>query len=630
MPVSGHSIWHPMVFWVNNMMRQIFEFPANMDITFQLFIDKVHPEDLAALKAAMQRALAGEKNVSVEYRIMLPDGSLRWIHSRGGLYLCNEGSTSCLMGASVDITERKSREQSLARQLRFEALFAEISTSMANFMLPADLDSQIEYALGRITDYFDGDRCGLIEVDLEKRKTRITHAFYLDGMERVPPDTDLVALFPWSVKQVTEGCCFFYSDLDELPPEADVDRRSWLATGVISALHVPLRVNDTVSYLILVQSLTKQLSWEKETMARLQIIGKVFTNAIYKKRVEEELRHSCNEIAKLKEKLEVEADYLRAEVRASRPTVTIIGQSDPIRKVLSLVEQVAPTSSTVLVCGETGTGKELVAQAIHNHSSRRDRLMVKVNCASLPSPLVESELFGREKGAYTGALTRQIGRFELANGSTLFLDEISEMSFELQAKLLRVLQEGEFERLGSPTTIKVDVRVIAATNSNLLAEVAAGRFRNDLYYRLNVFPIVVPPLRERQDDIPMLVWEFVREFNEKMGKKIRKIADKDITLLQSYSWPGNIRELRNVLEYAVIISTGDELKVKLPENSGDGGSLRVTIAEMERRHIHDILRQTNWRIKGDGGAAKILGMNPSTLYFRMKKLGIASQRAHDD
>jgi transcriptional regulator with GAF, ATPase, and Fis domain len=297
--------------------------------------------------------------------------------------------------------------------------------------------------------------------------------------------------------------------------------------------------------------------------------------------------------------------------------------------VLAMVEQVAPTSSTVLVNGETGTGKELIALAIHKHSPRRDRLMVKVNCASLPPSLVESELFGRERGAYTGALTRQIGRFELADNSTLFLDEISELSLELQTKLLRVLQEGEFERLGSPRTIKVNVRLIAATNRNLLQEVSSGRFREDLFYRLNVFPITIPPLRERLDDIPLLVWEFVRELNEKMGKRISRISKKEMSSLQAYPWPGNIRELRNVIEHAAIISTTDELKVKLPENSSRTMSPRLTLEEMERRYIADVIRQTGWRIKGDGGAAQILGMNPATLYSRMKKLDISSRHEKD-
>jgi transcriptional regulator with GAF, ATPase, and Fis domain len=289
---------------------------------------------------------------------------------------------------------------------------------------------------------------------------------------------------------------------------------------------------------------------------------------------------------------------------------------------MTQVEQVAPTDTTVLICGETGTGKELIAQAIHDTSLYRDKVMVKVNCASLPASLVESELFGREKGAYTGALTRQIGRFELADGSTIFLDEIAELPLELQAKLLRVLQENTFERLGSPKTIKVQVRVIAATNRNIFEEVKNGNFREDLYYRLNVFPITVPPLRDRIDDLPMLVWAFVHEFCEKMGKQVSKIAKRDMEALQQYSWPGNIRELRNIIEHAVIVSSGGVLQVNLPKDLGRDVSWRRSLEEVESQHILNVLRHTGGRIKGEGGAARILNMIPSTLNSRMKKLGI--------
>ncbi len=630
---AGAGLWSlylaTNVFWINTTTRELFEFPDDTEITYELFTDKVYPEDLPAVKQAMHRMLEGERNVSTEYRIVLPDGLIRWIHARGGLYSFAGDNPSFLMGALADITERKKNEQVAARKLRFEALLSEISATFARFMLPADVDSQIERALGRIMDYFGGDQCALIAVYLEKRKTNISHAFFGEGLERVPPDTDLVSMFPWAFNNVVEGRCYCFADLDELPPEADVDRRSWMSMKVKSGLHVPLPVEDKVPYLIIVESHTSSMSWSQETLNRLQILGEVFTNAIYKKRVEQELRKSYDEVAKLKDKLEVEADYLRAEVRAFRSHDEIIGQSEPLKEVLALVEQVAPTFSTVLVCGETGTGKELIANAVHNNSPRRDKLMVKVNCASLPPSLIETELFGREKGAYTGALTSQMGRFELANGSSIFLDEISELSLELQSKLLRVLQEGEFERVGSPRTIKVNVRVIAATNRTLLEEVRKGKFREDLYYRLNVFPIVVPPLRERREDIPMLVWEFVREFNEKMGKRFNKIAIREMTSLQAYPWPRNVRELRNVIEHAVIVSTGHELKVRLPESICEDPSSRITLEEIERRYIEDILRQTGWRIKGEGGAARILGMNPSTLYSRMKKLEISFQREND-
>jgi transcriptional regulator with GAF, ATPase, and Fis domain len=276
----------------------------------------------------------------------------------------------------------------------------------------------------------------------------------------------------------------------------------------------------------------------------------------------------------------------------------------------------------VLVRGETGSGKELVAQAIHRQSPRRSQLMIKVNCAALPSGLVESELFGREKGAYTGAMTRQIGRFEVADGSTLFLDEIGELSLEVQAKLLRVLETGEFERLGSPKTIKVDVRVIAATHRDLAEDIRKGRFREDLYYRLNVFPIRVPPLRERAEDIPLLVWTFLGELSSRMGKKITQVPRKTMEALQRHPWPGNVRELRNVIEHGAILTTGDTLRVPLLDDVVPVGAPTPTLADSERELILRALEGTRWRIKGPKGAAAALGLNPSTLYSRMKKLGI--------
>ncbi|MBN1142023.1 MAG: sigma 54-interacting transcriptional regulator [Deltaproteobacteria bacterium] len=341
-----------------------------------------------------------------------------------------------------------------------------------------------------------------------------------------------------------------------------------------------------------------------------------------RKLMEQRLQEQFQEIQKLRERLEQENTYLRQEVSLDRERHGFLSDSDCMRAVISHVEQVAGTDSTVLVQGETGTGKELVAQSIHRLSKRGSHLMVKVNCAALPSALVESELFGREKGAFTGALNRQVGRFELAHGSTLFLDEISEMPLETQAKLLRVLQEGEFERLGSARTIKVDVRIIAATNRNLLEEVGKGHFRRDLFYRLNVFPIHIPPLREHPEDVPQLVWGFVNEFGQRMGKKISRIAGRDMEWLKAYSWPGNIRELRNVIEHAMIVSKGDTLELQQPSNVLPQQTSPVTLEEMERQHILATLKTTQGRIKGRGGAAERLGIKPSTLYSRMRKLGV--------
>ena len=282
----------------------------------------------------------------------------------------------------------------------------------------------------------------------------------------------------------------------------------------------------------------------------------------------------------------------------------------------------APTSATVLLLGETGTGKELIATAIHEQSSRRARTMVRVNCAAIPVALIESELFGREKGAYTGALARQAGRFELANGSTIFLDEIGELTADVQVKLLRVLQEKQIDRLGGSRSIDLDLRVIAATNRDLDQAVADGTFREDLYYRLNVFAIRVPPLRERAEDIPTLVWAFVDEFSKTMGKRLESISKEHMAALQRYPWPGNIRELRNVVERAVIVSTGPRLAIEPPGARAGRRQSSTQLADVEREHIRSVLQKTGWRIRGHGGAAELLDLKPSTLEGRMEKLGL--------
>ena len=348
-----------------------------------------------------------------------------------------------------------------------------------------------------------------------------------------------------------------------------------------------------------------------------------------RKETQRSLQKAYEEIKQLKDRLEAENIYLRESVASKNVYEHIIGQSPALKQVLSRVDQVASTDAVVLITGETGTGKELVAEAIHNQSKRKDRLLVKVNCASLPSALMENELFGREKGAYTGALAKQIGRFELADHSTLFLDEITELPLDVQAKLLRVLQNGEFERLGSPRTIRVDVRLIAATNRDIFTEVQKGTFRKDLYYRLNVFPIEVPPLRERSEDIPLLVDAFVRELSAKMGKRIRIIPKRSMEALQRHEWPGNIRELRNVIEHGVIISSGNTLSLPLPQGLADASSKAVTLADAEQQHILGVLKTTGWRIKGPRGAAEVLGIKPSNLYGKMKRLGIPTHREKD-
>jgi formate hydrogenlyase transcriptional activator len=310
----------------------------------------------------------------------------------------------------------------------------------------------------------------------------------------------------------------------------------------------------------------------------------------------------------------------------------LVGQSAGLAALLNGVETVAPTDSTVLILGETGTGKELIARAIHNLSPRRDRAFVRTSCASIPGGLLESELFGREKGAYTGAVTREIGRIELANGGTLFLDEIGEIPLELQSKLLSVLQRQEFERLGSARTIQVDFRLLAATNRDLAHMVKEGRFRSDLYYRLNVFPLTVPPLRSRADDIPILVWHFVRRYAARMNRSIDTILSQDMATMVEYSWPGNVRELQNFVERSVILSLGTVLRPPLQElkSSAKNAAAKVrTLADAEREVIQEALRATDWVIGGENGAAARLGVKRTTLLYKMRRLGVARPKPYE-
>ncbi|CAB1080425.1 Sigma-54 dependent transcriptional regulator clustered with pyruvate formate-lyase [Olavius algarvensis Delta 1 endosymbiont] len=370
------------------------------------------------------------------------------------------------------------------------------------------------------------------------------------------------------------------------------------------------------------------ISWHRDIKFPIKLgsgkklLGGIAIDITELKLNQQKLQDAYNEIEQLKQKLEEENLYLREEVELRHRHEEIIGDCAPVMEMLSRAEQVAETNSTVLILGETGTGKELLARSIHKLSLRNNRQMIKVNCAALPATLIESELFGRERGAYTGAMTRQLGRFEIADGSTIFLDEIGELPLDMQAKFLRVLQEGQFERLGKAETISVNVRIIASTNRDLAKAVSEGRFREDLYYRLNVFPITVPPLRDRIEDIPLLIWAFVKDFEKSMGKTIMKIPQKSIDTLQRYPWPGNIRQLRNVVENAMIISQEKILNLMPPVDPSLNSPESLELEAVERFHIVSVLEKTSWRVSGEKGAAKILALKPTTLESRMKKLGI--------
>ena len=407
-----------------------------------------------------------------------------------------------------------------------------------------------------------------------------------------------------------------------------MDRASWASLATQSSLTVPIFSGGTVNHVIAIATVSEERDWPVEYVPRLRVLGEMMATALVRAHTFESLRTAHDELKRLRDRLERENVYLREEVASGTGSDLVEGSSPAIRRVLELAAQVAPTTSTVLLLGETGTGKERFAAYIHQASPRRGHHMVRVNCSAIPSSLIESELFGREKGAYTGALSKQIGRFELAHGSTIFLDEIGDLPLDVQVKLLTVLQERTIERLGSPTRINVNVRIIAATNRDLEAAVRQGTFRSDLYYRLNVFPIVVPPLRERREGIPALVETLVEELGVQMRKRFTAVDPSSIEALARYDWPGNVRELRNVLERAMILASGSTLTVAPPQSAFNAPPSTKTeeasgdLRNLERVHILRVLEATGWRIRGKNAAADVLGLKPTTLEARMAKLGI--------
>jgi len=511
----------------------------------------------------------------------------------------------------------------LEERLRFEALLADLSAQFVH--VPGDqLDGLIEDAQRRIVQALGLDRSTLLQRADTEDDMVVTHAWAVPELSAKP---GLFAKrdFPWVHQTLLRGGIVRFATLEELPADAARDKESFRKIQQKSRVIFPLAATGRVFGALSFGTLTTEREWPDGLVQRLQLMADIFANALARQRSEQTLQRALADVTRLKQQLEAENAYLRDAVQA-QPT-DIVGTSPALKRVLSQVDHVAPTDASVLLLGETGTGKELLAHLLHRRSRRHDRTMVKLNCAALPPTLIEAELFGREKGAYTGALTRQAGRFELAHGSTIFLDEIAELPVELQVKLLRVLEDGQLERIGSTKTLTVDVRVIAATNRDLAALVAHGKFREDLYYRLNVFPIAVPPLRERGEDIPLLVWTFAKQFGQALGKPVERIPQATMDALRAYPWPGNIRELRNVLERAVILSDRSTLQVPVGSAAGPGAvAPPTTLAANERGQILAALDQTGWRIRGPAGAAALLGLKPTTLESRIKKLGLQRPR----
>jgi formate hydrogenlyase transcriptional activator len=541
-----------------------------------------------------------------------------------------EGQTIGAVITFIDITERKQTEEALRRSEEQNRTLLQINNAIITNLTQEALLHSISEALHRVVSF---DRCALTLYQPERDTFRflavegeLLSDFFQPGIEYRRSETSI----GWVYDHQQARVC------GNLPGSAEfANERRLAAEGIYSICVLPMTLQGkcigTLSFVS-----RERDRYSHEDALFLQEVANQVVLAIRN-------MQSYDEIASLKGRLEKENVYLREELRAEHNFEEIVGTSPALLKVLRDVERVAPTDSTVLISGETGTGKELVARAIHSRSTRSSRALVNVNCSAISAGLVESELFGHVKGAFTGALDRRIGRFELANGGTIFLDEIGELNLETQVKLLRVLQERAFEPVGSSRTLNVDVRVIAATNRNLREAVEAGRFRADLFYRLNVFPIEIPPLRERRSDIPKLVAFSLSRLSKRLGKKIEGVSRESMEHLLNYPWPGNIRELQNVLERAVIISGEPILRLDrdlIPvmeaqaiENHVASGSASdamahetatalPTLNEVERNHIVAALNKSGGKIEGANGAAKILDLHPNTLRHRMQKLGI--------
>jgi formate hydrogenlyase transcriptional activator len=519
---------------------------------------------------------------------------------------------------------RTKEDAEISALLRFERLLSDLSATFVN--LPSEqVDQEIERWMGRIGTFLDMKVGTLAQHPEDPTRARFTHTWAAEGLDRLP-SRPAATNWPWTIDQINHGNIVQFTNVEELPEEASRDKQCFLEVGAISNISIPLSVGGTVVGALSFSSNSPGEGWPDSYVERYRLLGDVFANALMRKRSDKALQQAFQEIHALKEQLEAENVYLREQVRLFGHYEDIVGESEAIQQVLRQVEQVAETDSTVLVQGETGTGKELIADAIHRLSKRRERVMVKVNCAAIPPTLIESELFGREKGAFTGASSREIGRFETAHKGTILLDEVGELPFQLQSKLLRVLQDGTFERLGSSKTITVDVRVIASTNRDLEQAVLDGTFRPDLYYRLNVFKTTVPPLRDRKEDIPALIWWFVGKYAKKMDKKIETIPRRAMAAYQQYRWPGNVRELMNAVERSVILTRGSVLNAYIPVEISTALSQVLSLEEMERKHISEVLEMTHWRVRGREGAAELLRMKPTTLESRMQKLGIRRRK----
>jgi len=584
---------------------------------------RVHPDDKGRIIDEVH-GVVSRGSFELEYRWKCSDGTYHWFLDRAVLIKGDDGEPLEIVGTWLDITERKIAEQSLKlsnEQLTKKSRYEEIVNSVIKSVHRSIKFQQVlDSAARALTDNLesaDAVEIYILENEFAELKA---HSGIPDDYLRQVRVLDGSECHTWMVLNFGEPLYI---------KDSDIDTRLSPATrklGVMSSLSMPVNYNEKTIGCINIYSREKS-AFDQDVIGLLEIITRQIEVAINNAKQASELKSALDEVSKLKKRFESENVYLKEEIKTEHNFDEIIGAGETLSKVLDKVEKVAGTDATVLIRGETGTGKELIARSIHSLSRRSGRPLVKVNCPAIPSGLIESELFGHEKGAFTGALTKKIEKFELADGGTIMLDELGDLPLDSQAKLLRVLQEREFERVGGTKTLSVDVRVIAATNRNLEEAVEEDKFRADLFYRLNVFPIAVPALRERKDDIELLAVYFMNKYSSKIGRSLSRIGKKTLKKLKEYSWPGNIRELENIIERASILSAGDTLEVSenligSPMDADTAGKGSVRLQDIERDHIISILNQTSWQVHGEKGAAKVLGINPNTLRTRMAKLGI--------
>jgi transcriptional regulator with GAF, ATPase, and Fis domain len=540
-----------------------------------------------------------------------------------------ESTDSDLTSLRGDVSARLSFQRQLAQTSSEQDDFERLVTDLAvRFVMvqPDQVDNAIVDSLHQISGVLGFDRSTWWRVESDGGDALATHSWTRDEYRIMQSGESASVRVPWILSQLHKGEIVAFHNPDELPSEAD--RQAVRRFGTKSGAAVPFVVNGKLRGMLGFSANRLHRSWPPDIIDRLRLVAAVFGQALIRKENEEELQRALTEVQQLRDQLAMENVQLRREVKGLGVRRLVVAESAATRRVVEQIESVALTDATVLLLGETGTGKEVFAHAIHRASERHGRQMVTVNCGAIPSTLLESELFGRERGAYTGALARQIGRFEMAHQSTIFLDEIGELTLEAQVKLLRVIQDKMIERLGGGQTVKVDVRIIAATNRNLEKAVEEHTFREDLFYRLNVFPITIPPLRERTEDITALVWAFIEEYSTAFRKPIESISKDSLAALKRYSWPGNVRELRNVIERAIIVAKSPHLVVDLPASLASGARKSTRLDDLEAEQIKRVLDSVGWRVRGPGGAAELLGIKPNTLDSRMVKLGIRRQPKH--